>query len=161
MGDRARGYFHPLPERTTVTRMTDAAGLSFPSKGLLYRGGGFRNEHKHFFKKGKQTRVPGFLACSAIERVAKNFAFNADKNFPCIEWLVKVDPRGESQIEYRLKHMSYIENTLVPGEGEYLFVPYSVFKITSVHWSNTNAKPHRITLCAAVDNAKCSEDLPL
>ena len=50
----------------------------------------------------------------------------------------------------------------VPGEDEYLFVPYSVFTVTDVKWRDgTKETPHKITLEAAIDNTGPSEDLPL
>lgn len=50
----------------------------------------------------------------------------------------------------------------VPGEDEYLFVPYSVFTVTRVVWAEgTPENPHKIELEAAKDNAVEKEDLPL
>ena len=36
----------------------------FPPGGVTFRGGGFDNKYLGFFTKGKQYRVPGFLATS-------------------------------------------------------------------------------------------------
>jgi hypothetical protein len=45
---------------------------------------------------------------------------------------------------------------------EYLFAPYSAFKVLSAQWrAGTAAEPHEVELLAAVDNKGVSEDLPL
>jgi hypothetical protein len=51
----------------------------------------------------------------------------------------------------------------VPDEQEYLFAPYSVFKVVSADYSGDGSddQPYQITLEAAADNQAEREDLPL
>ena len=51
----------------------------------------------------------------------------------------------------------------VLDEMEYLFAPFSAFKVTAVEWSDRpdDRTPHRITLEAYTDNRDAPEDLPL
>merc|ERR1712150_243264 len=136
---------------------------SFPTNGETWRGGGFRQEHKKFFQsiKGKKYRVPGFLSTTNKKAVAAMFAFNVDKTNPSAMWRIVFDPRGESDPRFRVKHMTFVSKTLIKGEGEYLFAPYSVFTLQAVSWSTKLDKPHQFTIHAACDNKKEDENLPL
>lgn len=136
---------------------------SYPPKGETWRGGGFRDEHKDFFKrmKGAKYRVPGFLATSDERNIAVAFAFKADEAHPCAIWKVVFDKRGKNQPEYRVQHMAFVSKTLVDGENEYLFAPYSVFTLLSVEWSEKLQEPHQFTIQPAVDNQQEDENLPL
>merc|ERR1711971_553197 len=149
-----------------VTRITDGATVdeqSYPPKGETWRGASFRAEAQHFYsniKKGKY-RVPGFLATSNDQSIAAGFATRAHPDHPRALWCIKFDKRGELQPGYRIQHMTYVSKSLVPGEQEYLFSPYSVFTLVSVKWSNTLRKPHEFVIEAALDNKKEDESLPL
>jgi hypothetical protein len=58
--------------------------------------------------------------------------------------------------------MSFVSKTLIGGENEYLFAPYSVFTLVSVKWSAKELIfPHEFTILAARDNKEEDEDLPL
>ena len=147
---------------------TDCVGLdrldpTYPTDGVTWRGGGFRNQFQTFFKrtKGQKYRVPGFLATSNNRRVAATFAFKADSAHPRVLWRVNFDRRGKYQPAYRIRHMTFVSKTLVKGEGEYLFAPYSVFKLVSLKWSENLTKPHELTVEAVVDNRCEDESLPL
>ena len=50
---------------------------------------------------------------------------------------------------------------LKPGEGEFLFAPYSVFTVRKVNWSKDETDPHHITIAASLDNSLEPDDLPL
>ena len=136
---------------------------AYPAHGCTWRGGSFRDRFRDFFNglKGKKYRVPGFLATSVKKAVAMGFASVADKNFPRARWRIRFDPRGDFNPNHRVKHMTFVKKTLIPGEGEYLFAPYSVFTLLSVKWSNKLDQPHKFTILAANDNKKESEELPL
>jgi hypothetical protein len=56
----------------------------------------------------------------------------------------------------RCKHVNFVQHSLVPGEQEYLFAPYSIFTVRSVSWGAGGA-PHRIELDAASDNQAAAE----
>ena len=141
-----------------VRRVTKGADdMSYPRNGETWRGGGFRSQHRAFFEGmiGKKYRVPGFLATSAKRSIAAKFAFAAfeeDDSHPCVIWRVRVDPRGKMHPEHRVKHMTFVSKTLVEGEEEYLFAPYSVFTLVSAEWSDRLSKPHEFTVQAARDN---------
>ena len=82
-----------------------------------------------------------------------------------VHWIFHQHPRAEASVEYRCRHVSYISDSMtnVPGEGEYLFAPYSVFTIRRVCWSDnpTAGNPHVVELDVAVDNKEEPEDLLL
>ena len=134
-----------------------------------YRGGGLPREHKAFYTVGKQFRVPMFLATSASPGIANRFMERArveDK----VLWKFKFDETLAPA--ERCKHINFIDRTdqTVDGENEYLFAPFSAFKVLSVEWSAqpTVASPHRVCLAVAPDNRGPPsmpdgppEDLPL
>ena len=136
---------------------------SFPPNGQTWRGGGFRDQFRDFFTQliGSKYRVPGFLATSVKKSVAMGFALAAPKNHSCALWCIQFDPRGELNPHYRVRHMTFVNKTLIPGEGEYLFAPYSVFTLVSINWSANRDKPHEFTILAARDNKNEDENLPL
>ena len=136
---------------------------SYPPTGETWRGGGFRRQHRAFFERilGKKYRVPGFLSTSDNRQVAVAFASQADGAHPCAMWRITLDPRGNNRPEYRVKHMSFVSKTLAVDEREYLFVPYSVFTLVSVKWSEELIAPHEFTIRAAHDNKEEDDGLPL
>lgn len=151
-----------------VTRADTTANLSiqsFPPKGETWRGSGFRKEYKPFFDSmvGKKYRVPSFLATSQLRKIAVGFALKASCGYTCPSamWRIVFDKRGEEDIQYRVKHMAFVSKTLIKGENEYLFAPYSVFTLVSVEWSKKKDKSHEFTILAACDNKVEDEDLPL
>mmetsp|Transcript_67949 Transcript_67949/g.159880 ORF Transcript_67949/g.159880 Transcript_67949/m.159880 type:complete len:105 (+) Transcript_67949:314-628(+) len=80
-----------------------------------------------------------------------------------IIWIVQLDPRGETQFEFKCKHVNLVQNTHTPGESEYLFAPYSAFQVDQVRWSANpdDRTPHRIWITAFSDNRDAPEDCPL
>ena len=126
-----------------------------------WRGGGFPARHKAFFRPGKKYRVPQFLATSLNRATAMRFVLRGKKNTRTRAlWCIKVDQRGVNNPDYRCKHASFVHKSLVPGEGEFLFTPYSTFTVESVDFSD-DAEYYKIVVIAAQDNKKCREDLPL
>ncbi len=116
-----------------VIRREKHENIRFPMNGLVYRGGGLGDAHKGFYTVGKSFRVAGFLATSFQRKTADFFMEGADRrNEPCVLWVIKVDPRGLDSVVHRCKHVSYVENTNVKGEEEYLFAPYSPFTVQEV-----------------------------
>ena len=159
--------FHCINNRR-IRRGSIEGGLSmgdqtYPPKGETWRGGGFRQQFTGFFEsmRGRKYRVPGFLATSSDRKTAADFAFKADKTHPCAIWRVEFDERGKDQPEYRVRHMAFVSKTLIPGESEYLFAPYSVFTLKSIEWSADLHKPHEFTIQPACDNMLEDENLPL
>jgi len=132
----------------------------FPDDAICWRGTGFNDEHRGFFKVQVTFRVPGFLATSFLKQTSLEFLARAAGKSRCL-WRILLDPRGKTQAQYRVKHVAVISKTHVEGEHEYLFAPYSVFTVKSVEWGDGDETPHQITLESANDNQKFPEDLPL
>merc|ERR1712187_157365 len=104
----------------------------------------------------KWYRVPGFLATSINERRALKFIQRADQAHPRILWCILLDERGKSKSEFRCKHASFVFKTEVPGEMEFLFAAYSVFKVvrtdfTEQDWSK-HSSHYTVVIEAAIDN---------
>ena len=161
--EAAASIFRSINARR-VNRETNGPSLdaqSFPPDGETWRGGGFRRNFQSFFTKGKKYRVPGFLATSNLRSVAAAFVYKADDAHPTVMWRIVFDPRGKLQPQYRVRHMTFVSKTLIPGEGEYLFAPYSVFTVVSSKWSRKLRDPHELTISAAYDNKREDESLPL
>mmetsp|Transcript_8651 Transcript_8651/g.20403 ORF Transcript_8651/g.20403 Transcript_8651/m.20403 type:complete len:211 (-) Transcript_8651:79-711(-) len=149
-----------------VTRRQDElARRSFPEDGVCFRGGGFDPQFKSFFTAGKDYRVPGFLATSYIEAKAYQFIIQQfeEGSSDVVLWIVRVDPRGRDDPRYKCRHVNFVSKTHFPDENEYLFAPYSAFRIDRVEWSPTpdDRTPHRIYLTAYLDNRDAPPNLPL
>lgn len=148
----------------TVVRMQMTA-VKFPAQGVLYRGGGMPDEHLGFFKEGKVFRVAGFLSSSVEERVAHEFMAmyrTEPYNYPVVKFIIRLDPRGEKDAVYRCQHVNYVEKSNVEAEKEYLFAPYSPFKVIKVHrGTGSMTNHHVIELEAGLDSKDFPEDLPL
>ena len=133
------------------------AVLPFPPGGDTYRGGGFDDRYRDFFVAGREFRQPAFLATSFRESTADFFMSRS--TMPAkVKWLVRIDP------ERKCRHVNLVTKRApgVPDEQEYLFAPYSVFKVLKATWrAGTDADPHLIELLAAPDNIGPSEKLPL
>ncbi|KAK3240111.1 hypothetical protein CYMTET_50022 [Cymbomonas tetramitiformis] len=129
---------------------------------VCWRGGGFGREPqlREFFTKGKEYRVPMFLATSFKKRIALNFMRRCAEDTDAILWTVHV-PDGCCNVSYLPTSNMQDENG-VATEDEYLFVPYSAFKVLKVSWSLIpSINPHEVHVQAVKDNARTSEDLPL
>ena len=149
-----------LRELCVIAPRGGAAAPEFPDGGITWRGTGFDDSMRDFFTEGKEYRVPGFLATSFSEAIARRFIYNEATAYgrPGVLWKVHVDPDPSR----RCKNVNFVRHSLVAGEQEYLFAAYSVFTIRRVTWSaDPTSTPHLIELDAALDNALCSEDLPL
>ena len=123
-----------------------------------WRGGGFRDEFKAFFTPGKLYRVPGVLATSIDKHVAEQFIQRAPKDQPRALWCIRVDGRGKTNRKYRCKHASMVRSTLVTGEAEFLYAPYSCFRVEKVDYT---CSVYQIVVSAAVDNMLEPPNLPL
>jgi hypothetical protein len=103
--------------------------VKFPPGGRTFRGGLLPAEHLPFYTVGKQYRVPGYLASSFNEKIAMGFAKrawqSASGQTAAVIFVVQVEVEGERDADELCQNANFITNTLVPGEDEYLFVPYS------------------------------------
>jgi hypothetical protein len=80
-----------------------------------------------------------------------------------VRWEVLLDARGRDCPEFRCKHVNFLDNTQNPGEEEFLFTPYSVFTVLSLHVPDRASvqDPVVVQVEAAMDNTEEAEDLPL
>jgi hypothetical protein len=88
----------------------------FPPDNLCFRGGGFDEQYRSFFVKGREFRQPAYFATSFSRAVADAFiarAVAASK----VRWLVRIDDVR------KCAHVNLVQKTNVPGEEEYLFAP--------------------------------------
>ncbi len=128
-----------------------------PPGNVCYRGGGFDDSYRDFFAAGREFRQPAFLATSFSEDKAREFIRMRGEGV-CALWLVRIDPVRKCQ------HVNLVTRRVphLPDEQEYLFAPYSAFKVLSATWTTgTTEDPHIIELMAAPDNRGPSEALPL
>jgi hypothetical protein len=130
-------------------------------QNTTYRGGGLPDEHKRFFMKifeaqPRKYRVPNFVSSSFQRHIANSFMRRPGQSLPCVLWIF------EFNAALRCRHVNYVEKTLVPGEGEFLFSPYSTFTILDIVWSDDPiwTTPHIIRVRPAPDNKLEAEDLP-
>ena len=154
-----------MPHVAVITRAINEllvvrrTGLHPPDNNVVYRGGGLPAQHQAFFTKGKQYRVPMFLASSFQKKIAQQvFCRRAQQDgLPPVLWVIHLDA------EWGCMHVNHVQKTQVAGEGEYLFVPYAVFTVQDTQWSDspTWMQPHVVTLRAAVDNLLEPDSLPL
>jgi hypothetical protein len=136
---------------------TDLMRESMIPRKQVYRGTGFDNTHRGFFVEGKTYRVPMYLATTTNREVAQGFINRANTGDSHMMWLIIMDARSPMYNASLVK-----KNTLIPGEEEFLFVPYSVFTIDKVTWRHgTKHQPHEILLKASSDNTAEPEDLEL
>jgi hypothetical protein len=105
-----------------------------------------------------------------------------DSGLPPVHWIVRVNPKGETSLRwaralrvsrccsrfnprrrFRCKHVNLVEKSNVKGEIEFLFAPFSVFTVVSVHVpaKPTASNPIVIVLEAAIDNRDEPDTLPL
>ena len=114
-----------------------------------------------------------WLATSLNENKANEFIASpptaSPARMPTI-FTVRFEPiAGMPEGHPRCYHVNYIPSaeSLVPGEDEFLFAPYSVFTVRSVAWHpapvvNTYVcEPHVIEVDVAPDNRRQPLDLPL
>ena len=113
-----------------------------------------------FFTPGRLYRVPMFLSSSADWAMCqRTFCSRAQhqSGLPPVLFFIRINP------EYKCVHVNFVKHTNCEGEGEFLFVPYSVFEVAGVEWreSPTWEFPHLIYVDAMSDNRNYPEDLPL
>ena len=109
---------------------------------------------------GIKFRAPMFVATSFELGTAYEFAERAEqRQEPPVIWTFTLNPAT------RCNHANFVEGkTLVQGENEFLYAPYSVFTVVSVEWADapTWEEPHKIELAVAPDNNRPAFDnLPL
>jgi hypothetical protein len=123
-------------------RSTKGVGDFYPrgeEGSFCYRGSAMPEVEALFYEqmKGNSYRVPGFFTTSLlfsktvffVNRSLKNVR-PGEKRVP-VFFRVHLDERGRDHPDFRCTHAARLLKTVVPGEIEFMFVPYSVFKVTS------------------------------
>ena len=132
----------------------------WPENNRTYRGAVLPRGYQAFYRVGKKYRVPMFLATSFGRSVAVTFIKrslkNADDKDEPVMYTFELDPRDKCM------HVNYLET----HEREFLFAPYSAFRVKAATWQArpTLEHPHTITLEVASDNRdkeKWPLELPL
>jgi hypothetical protein len=144
---------------------SDLSKQKFPPDDCTYRGGELPPQFFDFFKQiGLKYRVPGFLATSFKKKVAAEFL---GRKFALgrtpVRWEVILDPRGRDDVDFRCRHVNYLDRVQTQREEEFLFTPYSVFTVRSFHQPDnpSAADPVVVRIEASLDNLDEPEDLPL
>lgn len=157
-----------------VSRTKNFSHVKWPSSNRTYRGTALPICHRDFFTVGKTYRVPMYLATSADDDVAEEFmqrlappsAAQEPAHQEPTMWIFHFDK------EKRCKHVNFIDKTdgSASGENEFLFVPYSIFKVRKATWvdkprvNDMERRYHTIEIDVAPDNIKgpmAKPDLPL
>jgi len=109
--------------------------VEWPKDFVLHRGGRLPEEHVKWFhdasSAGTIYRTKMATSTTKISDNARKFmgAFGYPKHDHKVHWMFQVDP------DEKCVHVNCLEGmTHVPDEQEFLFPPYSAFKITSVEW---------------------------
>ena len=158
--DRAEGMA-ALAELTRAINMlcvTAGKKVGAPDTNLCYRGGGFDDSHRKFYRQGVKYRQPAFLATSFSKDVASIFLGRAGQGMAKVLWLIRIHPVK------KCVHVNLVRRRVagLGSEQEYLFAPYSVFTVKQATWrSGSKDDPHVIELLAAPDNKLEPEGLPL
>merc|ERR1712023_559000 len=107
------------------------------------------------FEKDQQYRAAMFLATAVDEEATKAFLQKVPFGLVPVLFIFELDN------EKKCDHVMFLEGlTLVKGENEFLYAPYSAFTVKDVyipekiHWTN----PVKITLLVAPDNQQMSEE---
>ena len=137
-----------------VNRGPAAAVVPKPPLGYTMRGCHIPVEALKFFEAGLDYRVPMFLATSFDPTVAHSFATRDMKpNHVPVLFKVALDPT------LGCNHVNFITKTAVQGEEEYLFPPYSAFRVVSP--PRLEGLTWHVDIMAYPDNKMVSEDVPL
>jgi len=122
-----------------------------------WRGCGLPEARWRFFRPGRKLRIPGGFATSLKMATARDFA----RRSPLPKVLIEVRFNRHCPDPTACMHVAYIANTMVTGESEFLFSPYSKFEVLEAS-PRSDAELGNylwILLEAAVDNIG-EEQLP-
>lgn len=141
-----------------VTDRLNRSKVNWPEDNLSYRGSTLPVEHQSFYTPGTHYRVPMYLATSLQKRVAQGFLnILPSKSCPTL-WYIHFP-------EEKCVHVNFIPQGVgcYADEEEFLFVPYSTFKVKKVDMKKkpTSRHPNEIHIMACSDNNNEPEDLPL
>jgi hypothetical protein len=114
---------------------------------------------------GRVYRVPGLLATSMYQRVARRFLNRLSEDTQKVVYKVLLcrDEAGRIKNYLRPKHVLFLSDSEGHNEFEFLFSSYSAFRVHSVKRGkhpNSDMFAHEITLIACPDNKYAPEDVP-
>jgi len=117
-------------------------------ENVTWRGGGFRDtaEIRDFFQEGREYHVAQPIASSFNKRIAQKYIKRAQLQglvTAFVMWKFHFD-----NVE-GCDHVIFLSETHRAGESEFLFLPFSHYKVRSVQWSSTpqnKAMPHVIEI---------------
>ena len=139
--------------------------LPLAEHGMVFRGGSLPEAALQFFLQniGRHFRIPTFLSTTPRIEIARWFMERAhSRMLPVVLWRIRLDPRGITEKEHRCRHVSLVSIREFEFEQEFLFVPYSTFRVLAcVRGQGTLESPHEITLMAENDNLVFPNELPL
>lgn len=141
-----------------VGAMQADGGTCWPADFVTHRGTSMPLEELQFFKEGRVYRAPMFLATSFDESTATDFMRNTPAERVPVHFKFLLDRNSKCD------HALYLEHyTLVRGEKELLYVPYSAFKVKSVFVPDQPRYGHPAVIELEVfpNNQDESEDVPL
>lgn len=115
-------------------------------------------EEVNKFVVGYKYRASMFLATAFDRQVSRRFLRQIGSGLVPVCFIFRLDP------DDLCDHVLYLDDlSLVQGETEFLYAPYSVFEVAEVEppaGRPTWEDPFKIVLRVAVDNKLEPEDLP-
>lgn len=147
---------------TLVASRRKGPSKIWPEDLRSFRGSRLPQEELNKFVEGYRYRASMFLASSFDRQVADGFLEriegerHGDGLVPVI-FIFNLDK------DHKCNHVLYLEPiSLVKGETEFLYAPYSAFKVLEVKIPDTPTwwKPVEISLGVAIDNQHEPESLP-
>lgn len=141
-----------------VVRRKDAATLRWPDDLLSHRGTSMPRDKVDFFTVGLLYRAPMFLATSFLESKANDFLRTAPAHNTPVHFKFRLDPVKKCDHAIYIEHM-----TLVAGEHELLYAPYSAFRVLQVVIPDTITWDNPVVIEVSVlpNNKTAPEEAPL
>jgi hypothetical protein len=140
-----------------ISNRGGASQVRWPENWKTFRGTGLPMEEVRSFVKGKQYRAAMFLATTVDKKVTEHFLDQISDNLVPVLFTFEIDQ------DHKCLHAMYLEDhTLVKGEREFLYTPYSTFTVENVYIPEKidSSNPVQIALSVAPDNLIALEDLP-
>lgn len=131
--------------RGSIIHTTDRFSLRhWPPSLQSFRGVAMPRDSLTFYQVGTKFRSPMPLATSKHEHMALFFMHLAHQKNIGLSRVMFIIDLSEMPV-----HVAHIEYSKLPNEGEFLFMPYSCFRVTSIAHSNGFTK---VNLFAYRDN---------
>jgi len=124
--------------------------VKWPDNNVVYRGSGLPEDKKDFYSKGTCYRVPMYFATSVKKNVALEILEYLSPSLQPVLWYIHFS----REQNFRVNYISSKNNDFETESDEFLFEPYSAFKVRSVNWKSkpTWKNPHELHLDAFGDS---------